>query len=180
MNNTIKGLLGLCLLLIFILLIEWLVLGTSNEEIGVTDHGDKKELALIGLPKLELENQTEETFSSMVESPLFIQGRTPIADDIDDKIDEVVGKVDDVTLLGIYSIKDKTYALFNKKGKDRKYLKKIQGEDIAGWQIVEIRSDRVLIEQNGKKQTLTLRKPKPKVTKKVRINSPRKKIKHKS
>lgn len=125
MNNTIiKGLMGLSVLLLLVLLIEWQV-GQYREppEELATSTQVSEELP-IELPKLILSKQTEESYSAMVESPLFIEGRKPIIDGVDEKEDEVVGKVDDLTLLGIYSIKDKTMVLFNKKGKGRNYLRK--------------------------------------------------------
>jgi len=76
------------------------------------------------------------------------------------------GQIDDLVLLGIYSNKDKMNALFNKKGKQKTFLKKTEGEHVAGWLIKEIKSDRIVLEQAGKQKTVMLRMPKPKTIKK--------------
>jgi len=78
----------------------------------------------------------------------------------------------------LYSIQDKKIALFQAKGKDKNYLKKSEGEDVAGWKLIEIKVDSVVMEQHGKQQTLMLRKPKPKVAKRVKpVRTSRKKVK---
>lgn len=175
-NNIIKGLIAICLLLLLILLIEWQV--GKPEDLGETDpvKAEENQELLIELPQLKLATQTVESYSHMVNSPLFIQGRKTITEAVEEE-NENVGKVDDLTLLGIYSVKDKQYVLFSKKGKDKTYLKKLEGEDVSGWQIIEIKSDRVTVEQQGKQETLLLRKPKPKTNKRVRSKpkAPRKK-----
>ncbi len=178
-NNIIKGLIAICLLLLLMLLIEWQI--GKPEDLGavVPIKSAEKQDLLIELPKLKLAEQTVESYSHMVSSPLFIQGRKTITEALEEEATESVGKVDDLTLLGIYSVKDKQYALFSKKGKDKTYLKKLEGEEVSGWQIIEIKPDRVVVEQQGKQETLLLRKPKPKTNKRVRPKpkAPRKKDK---
>ncbi len=125
-----------------------------------------------------------ESYSQMVERPLFIAGRKPVIESTKEAIsNEESGKIEDLILLGIYSIKGEVKALFNKKGRDikgrnKKTLKKLEGEDVDGWLLKEIQSDRVILEQQGNTQTLMLRKPKPTSLKRPRRNKiPRKKTK---
>ena len=165
MNNIVKGLIALCFLLLLILMIEWALIKPS-EQLAIKTTPTEKNQVLTELPKLVLAKQTVENYSQMVERPLFVQGRKPvIVDDEELSVNEDAGEIDDLVLLGIYSIDGKTSTLFNKKGKERKYLKKSEGEDVAGWLIKEIKPDRVILEQRGSKQTVMLRKPKPKTRK---------------
>jgi len=180
MNNAIKALIAVCLLLLIALLIEW-QLGKTQQQIVVSASSIDVDNSVVELPKLKITKQTAESYSQMVESPLFIQGRKPIDDDDDEKTEETVGKIDDLSLQGLYSIQDKKIALFQAKGKDQNYLKKSEGEDVAGWKLIEIKADSVVMEQHGKQQNLMLRKPKPKVQKRVKpTRTSRKKIKNKS
>jgi len=168
MNNAIKILIGICLLLLIVLLIEW-QLGQPAQQTTVPANSIDGDNALVKLPKLQITKKTPESYSQMVESPLFIQGRKPIlAEGGEEQTEEVAGKIDDLSLQGLYSIQDKQIALFQAKGKDKHYLKKSEGEDVAGWKLIEIKVDSVIMEQHGKQQTLMLRKPKPKVQKKVK------------
>jgi len=168
MNNTIKALIGLCLLLLIVLLIEW-QLGKPTEQTVVSASSTDRDNSLVELPKLKITKQTAESYSQMVESPLFIQGRKPILTEAGDaQIEEIVGKIDDLSLQGLYSIQGKKIALFQTKGKDKNYLKKSEGEDVAGWKLIEIKIDSVVMEQHGRKQSLMLRKPKPKIPKRVK------------
>lgn len=179
MNNIIKGLIALCFLLLLILVVEWGLIEPSEQATAQSKSVDKNQ-GLTELPKLILAKQAVESYSHMVESPLFVQGRKPVIEEGEElTLNEDVGEIDDLVLLGIYSINGKTNTLFNKKGKDRKYLKKSEGEDVAGWLIKEIKPDRVVLEQRGNKQTVMLRKPKPKMrkpSKRPKLAALRKKI----
>ena len=171
-SNVIKLLLGSCLLMLCILLIE---LGLSllsdnpfDDPVSATgkQQGDATEL-----PELNVAKKAVESYTDMVERPLFIKGRKPMveAEDTTAPVEEV-SKIDDLTLLGIYSVKGKMTALFNKTGIDSKYLKKSEGDDVSGWILQEIKTDKVILERTGKQQTVMLRKPKPKMpTAKPRI-----------
>jgi len=178
MTNAIKTLIGICLLLLITLLIEW-QLGKPAQQMSALVKAIDRDNSLVELPKLKITEQTAESYSQMVENPLFIQGRKPIlVEGGGEQNEQVVGKIDDLSLQGLYSIQDKKIALFQAKGKDKNYLKKSEGEDVAGWKLIEIKVDSVVMEQHGKQQTLMLRKPKPKVAKRVKpVRTSRKKVK---
>ncbi|NOR71098.1 MAG: hypothetical protein GQ532_15605 [Methylomarinum sp.] len=176
-NNIIKGLSGLCLLLILALIIEWWLIEAPEQVSEQAIIGDD---AQVELPKLTLAKKTVESYTQMVESPLFIKGRKPVIDGEENGlVNEDIGQIDDLVLLGIYSNKDKLNALFNKKGKQKTYLKKSEGEDVAGWLIKEIKADSVVLELAGKQKTVMLRKPKPTTIKKPK-RTPRNNTKLKS
>jgi type II secretory pathway component PulC len=165
-SKVIKLLLGLCLLMLVILLIEFgLSLGDQSQFDKPITASEKQQVESNDLPELNVAKQELESYNDMVESPLFIEGRKPIAEIEEEKPVEQVSKIDDLTLLGIYSVKGHMTAMFNKAGKDKKYLKKSEGDDVSGWTLQEIKSDKVVLERTGKKQTVMLRKPKAKMPK---------------
>ncbi|MCK4843330.1 MAG: hypothetical protein KAT04_15835 [Methylococcales bacterium] len=163
-SKAVNLLLGICLLLICILIAEWLLINssaTSSIELLVTE---KVQDAAIDLPELMLEQQPIEAYSAMVDSPLFIEGRKPVSQEEGNKVDEGVSKIDDLVLVGVFSAKEQMVALFSKQGARKKYSKKIEGDDIAGWQVKEIKQDRVVLQRSGRQQTVMLRKSKQKST----------------
>jgi len=162
-NHVIKGLSGLCLLLLLLLLVEWLLTETSEQAMVNSILVEQQPRALTELPQLEIEIKALEGYSQMVESPVFIEGRKPIVDDAEaESVNEESTEIKDLELQGIYSVKGEMIVLFNKKGAERKYLKKSAGQDVNGWLLQEINADRVVLERDGKQQTVMLRKPKPK------------------
>ncbi len=161
--SLMKLLLGICVFLLVILLMEWLLIGGSDnlavESLMSDQNGQSQE---IELPNLVLEKQSLERYSDMVDRPLFIEGRKPVVDDeIDGDKQEQASQIDDLILDGIYSLKGKMYALFRKQQRDKEYFKKSAGDDISGWLIKELQPDRAILERAGKQQTIMLRKPKP-------------------
>ena len=168
-SNIIKLLLVLCILLLMVLFIEWELAEPAenlNSETPVTEEESQAERQK--LPVIKLSKQSIETYSHMVDSPLFIEGRKPVVGAIEETESEDFGKIEDLFLVGIYSVEERMVALFNKKGTDGKYLKKAKGDDVSGWMLEEINADNVILEQDGKKQTLMLRAPKPKQSHKAK------------
>ncbi len=161
-RNLIKLLLSLCLILLLVLLAEWwLADGVDRSlENGERERSEKDALRT-ELPEIKLSAGSAETYADMVERPLFIEGRRPVAED-DEEADQQqeVDSVDDLVLIGIYTDDKRLMALFSKKGRGRDFLKKSQGDDIGGWLLEEVRSDSVVLDKDGKRQTLLLRKPK--------------------
>lgn len=162
-NQGLKWLAGACGLLIMGLFIEWIVMGAAKRplsELQVAVKAIKSET--MELPKLSIKKQLVGKYFHMVENPLFIEGRKPMPDVETEVISQAVGKIEDLILVGIYSIQGRITALFEQKGGDKASLKKSEGDDVSGWLLKEVQSDRVILEQAGKEQTLLLRKPKPK------------------
>ena len=164
-SRVIKLLLGLCLILLVILLVEWLVISFFNppavKSISAKVSQDMK------LPELVLTKQSTETYLDMVDRPLFIKGRKPVIDLNEDSDIQELGKIEDLILVGIYSKDGHMIALFSQQGSEKKYLKKSEGDDIAGWLLKEIQADQIILEQAGEQQTIMLRKPKPKTKPKI-------------
>lgn len=185
-SNIIKLLLVLCVLLVLVLFIEW-ELAEPPEKLNIEapaieeeSQNQSQKLTIIKLSEQSLDSYTE-----MVNSPLFIKGRQPIADLVEEAEDQDVGSIEDLFLVGIYSTEEGMMALFKTKGSNEKYLKKSRGDDVSGWMLEKIQADQVILERDGKRQALLLRAPKPKS--KFKVKPPkrakpvaRKKIKLKS
>ena len=169
-NRVIKILIYCCLGLLVISLTEWGVAEYSKRQLlNSLSNNDNQSYMDNKLPEFNLFSMSEETYTEMIERPLFIQGRRPIITEETTDVKELdTGKIDDWVLVGIYSNEDKLTGLFRSLAKQGKHLKKIQGEDISGWVLKEIQTDRIVLEQAGKLQTLMLRKPKPMASKKTK------------
>ncbi|MCK5191110.1 MAG: hypothetical protein KAR12_13765 [Methylococcales bacterium] len=164
-SRVIKLLLGLCVLLLIILLVEWLAISFSEtpavKSLSAVEGHDME------LPELVLTEQSIETYLDMVDRPLFIKGRKPVIDLNDDSDIQEFGKIEDLVLVGIYSKDGHMIALFSQQGSEKKYLKKSEGDDISGWLLKEIQADQIILEQAGEQQSIMLRKPKPKTKPKI-------------
>ncbi len=162
-NQGLKWLAGACGLMLMVLLMEWMIFGASeSQSIELLENIKEPQTTEMELPKLGLDKQSAEKYISMVENPLFIEGRNPVPEDEPKITSQVVSKIDDLGLVGIYSVDDQIVALFTQKGSDKKSLKKVEGDDISGWLVKEIRLDKVILEQAGKEEIIVLRSPKPK------------------
>ena len=169
-SNIIKFLMILSVLLLIILFIEWeLAEPAVNLDIETPATEKESQSQSQKLSVIKLTRQPAESYSQMVDSPLFIKGRKPpVAGDLDETENQNAGKIEDLYLVGIYSVEERIVALFNKRGKGGKYLKKTKGDDVSGWMLEEIKVDKVILERGGKKQTLMLRTPKPKQPRKAK------------
>jgi len=162
-SNVIKLFLALCALLLLILFIEWeLAEPSENQDIEILATKEKPQNQSQKLTVIKLSEQPIESYSQMVNSPLFIKERKPVAGVVEETEELGAGNIEDLFLVGIYSSEESLIALFSKKGIDRKYLKKAKGDDVSGWMLEEIQADKVILERDGNKQTLMLRAPKPK------------------
>ncbi len=159
-KNLIKLQVAVCLVLVIILMLEWIFLGSAENPISAGSVSGEEEVSEVALPEIQFSVQALETYSDMGDRPLFIEGRRPVTEEEEETDSLEVENVDDLILMGIYRVEGQMTAMFSRSGSDKTYLKKIQGDDISGWLLKEIRSDNVLLERDGKLQTLMLRKPK--------------------
>ncbi|WP_305910016.1 type II secretion system protein N [Methylomarinum sp. Ch1-1] len=172
-HNLIKLLLSLCLLLLVILLLEWLFIGSPDYSQPLDSQNGKADGLEVNLPAIKFSAASPDSYTDMVERPLFIEGRRPVIEDEEDDASQQVDKIEDLVLVGIYTVESEMTALFSKQGRDETYLKKSRGDDISGWLLQEIQADRVILEREGKRQTLMLRKPKPESASKRMPRTPR-------
>jgi len=161
-NPLIKILLVGCALLGLLLLLEWFWLTRPDQ--GQARLNKTATLENIQLPQLDFSEQTLDRNQQMVSRPLFIKVRRPIEGGA--KVD-----IDEFLLMGVYQVDDKPMALIKDKTQQGSYLKKTEGETIAGWEIKQILPDRIVVERSGSEKIVALRKPKPK-TARIRSRLP--------
>jgi hypothetical protein len=120
------------------------------------------------LPQIDLEATSEEQYSDLVERPLFIKGRKPVAEPEPESVPvAAVKKVEALNweLTGIFTTPKGVTAFFSRTGakipKDN-YKKLKLGEELEGWKLSAISLENVTLSQTGESKTLPLRKVKPK------------------
>lgn len=120
------------------------------------------------LPQIDLEATSEEQYSDLVERPLFIKGRKPVAEPESESVPvAAVKKVEALNweLTGIFTTPKGVTAFFSRTGakipKDN-YKKLKLGEELEGWKLSAISLENVTLSQTGESKTLPLRKVKPK------------------
>ncbi|MGR9053919.1 MAG: hypothetical protein ACU84J_14835 [Gammaproteobacteria bacterium] len=167
MNIKLIKLLGtVCSALLLVITAEWQYARYAKKKLISEQHAQQASgYTDSKLPQLELLQQPEDSFSEMVNRPLFIEGRRPVFES-EDETEEAAVPMEkfDWQLDGVYLHEKTTMALFsNAKNRTRqeKFLKKSLGEEIEGWRLTGIEPGKVLLEQGGQKQELLLRKPKP-------------------
>ncbi len=115
------------------------------------------------LPTIAAAKPSADADAEMVDRPLFIEGRKPLAEvDLTAKAQNVeTSQIEDWVLNGVYNKDKSQFALFAKKNEAKKYQKISVGQQISGWLLKEIQPDRVILEQAGQQKSLMLRKPRP-------------------
>lgn len=158
--HFIKLMLGFSVLLAGILLIEWMMLGSDEDPSKTSINSSEHTMDTATLPEIKFVDKAPEMYADMVERPLFIDGRRPVVESEDEPVSEVAGKIEDITLMGVYTQDDQSVALVKVQDDNEQYAKKKLGDEISGWLLQRIEKDRVILERDGDEQTLLLRKPK--------------------
>ena len=154
-----------CGVLGIVLLLEWAGAEISRGQLQDTlNKSIEADYQAEPLPSLDLSKLTAVSYNNIIERPLFIEGRKPLPEEIEDGAETAAdaGELDDWILIGIYN-KDKTskkqVALFRNKKEAKKFLKLYEEQTISGWLLKEIQSDRVFLEMGGQQKSVMLRKP---------------------
>ena len=162
-SNLIKLLFALCALFVVVLLLELQFLDSAESQLSESKSLDKEIGGQhIKLPEITLSKQAKETYTTIVEKPLFLKGRKPVEENIELNEKKVGGKIDELILDGIYTVDGRMVALMRESRAGKDYLKKSESEEIVGWIIKEIRADSVILESAGNEKTIMLRKPRAK------------------
>ncbi|QPK64641.1 hypothetical protein IVG45_06720 [Methylomonas sp. LL1] len=112
------------------------------------------------LPTLNIPKQNTDSVNAIIERPLFIEGRRPLVETpVETAETSDTGQLDDWLLIGTYTKNKRPTALFRKQNEARKFLKLNQDQLISGWQLKEILSDRVVLQQGAQQKPVMLRKP---------------------
>lgn len=118
------------------------------------------------LPSMSNSKSSAESYSEIVDRPVFLEGRRPIveAPPSDTAQAQDVGQIDDWALIGVYNKDERPTALFSKRNETRKFLKITEEQSISGWQLKKIQSDHVVLQQAGQEKSVVLRKPRAQVS----------------
>lgn len=163
---TLFALIVLNALLVFVLAGEWFAGNETTDavqpEVKTVEAQDEE------LPSLDLEAKSEEEYSDLVERPLFIKGRKPVAEPEAENAPVAEVKRNEAfvwNLTGVFSTPKGVTAFFSRiNGKVEKdnYRKLKLGDALDGWKLTEIYPDKVTFTQTGETKNLSLRKAKPK------------------
>jgi hypothetical protein len=117
---------------------------------------------------LDLSDPSEESYSDLVERPMFIKGRKPVEEPIPEEMALATAhKTENVNweLIGIYRTPKGTTAFFSRSNghlpKDN-FRKCKLGDSLDGWQLSDINENGVNLTQGTETKNLPLRKMKPK------------------
>lgn len=163
---TLFALIALNALFIFVLAGEWFAGGENTD--AVQREAKTVETQDEELPSLDLEAKSEDEYSDLVERPLFIKGRKPVAEPEAENAPVAEVKRNEAfvwNLTGVFATPKGVTAFFSRiNGKVEKdnYRKLKIGGEIDGWKLSEIYPDKVVFSQAGEIKTLSLRKAKPK------------------
>ncbi len=149
-------------LLLLLFAVEWFWLHSDETVAEPVDHiADSG--AEDSLPVMDFSGQSLDKYIALVEKPLFIQGRKPVESVEEKLLPETSSDIEQLALMGVYSLEGEYFALVDdKSAQTKKYFKKKKGDSIAGWVIEQIEPDRIVLLRGGQKKTVMLRKPKPK------------------
>jgi hypothetical protein len=176
---------AICAALLVIIVIEWLIANFSESRLMRSiESSTTSNLSIDPVPEVDLGAKTEESYVDLVARPLFLKGRKPVEENVAEKEKEQNGsETFDWRLDGIYTGKNGLAALLSRskdrglspavpgsqptpvagsKGKPDNYRKVSENEDVDGWRLTQIKTDRVVFELGGESKELVLRKPKPK------------------
>ncbi len=163
---TLFALIVLNALLVFVLAGEWFAgnetTNAPQSEVKTVETQDEE------LPSLDLEAKSEDEYSDLVERPLFIKGRKPVAEPEAENAPVAEVKRNEAfvwNLTGVFSTPKGVTAFFSRiNGKVEKdnYRKLKLGDALDGWKLTEIYPDKVTFTQTGETKNLSLRKAKPK------------------
>lgn len=164
--KLIKTLISICLVLLLIIALEWLYAQHVQEEQLQSTIKPPSAPTLPDMPTINLNAliQAEESYSDLVNRPLFISGRKPIPEDAPIQAPSTgVSNTVDWQLKGIYTTKKGLMALLTRtvaKTPGDKYRKVIVGGNIDGWKVTEIHPDKIKLAQGDVQKEFLLRKPK--------------------
>jgi hypothetical protein len=123
------------------------------------------------MPQIDLHKKPQDSYGDFVARPLFIKGRRPVVESVQEGTTAVVQNVDtsivfDWELIGIYTTQRGLSALFSReiaKAAKDKYRRIALGADLDGWKLSEINQEKAIVKQGDQKKELLLRKAKVKV-----------------
>lgn len=150
---------------------EWFYADYSHKELLESMHYSKAAIDKPSeLPAFKMEKFNPLAHHDLVDRPLFIEGRKPVVETVEQSVQDLESsQIDDWILIGIFNRHNSLIAMFTKKSEGKKILKIEAQKLISGWTLKEIESDRVILQQGEQQKMILLRKPRPD----VKPNQPR-------
>lgn len=113
------------------------------------------------LPSIADDKGSAESYSEIVDRPVFIEGRRPVveASAAANTQNQDLGQIEDWELIGVYNKDKRPTALFRKRNEAKKFMKISEEQSISGWQLKQIQADHVVLLQAGQEKSVVLRKP---------------------
>ncbi|MDD5462796.1 MAG: hypothetical protein PHG00_14385 [Methylococcales bacterium] len=171
MNTRLVSVLAIvCAVLVLIIFGEWFYARQTQKRLLAPITSTEIKISLEEMPVIKLSERSAESYSDMVDRPLFIKGRKPV--DEPPSAEEAQGlaaaeNIFDWRLDGVYSSKKGLFALFSRPKlevpKDN-FRKLTMNNTLNGWKVAEIHKDKVLLKQGTQQKELLLQKPKIKQT----------------
>ncbi|MCK9605659.1 MAG: hypothetical protein M0R33_04315 [Methylomonas sp.] len=157
-----------------ILLAEWIMGETQGNQLQtILDKTIQSEYQSESMPVLTQPRPFNDSMNEIVERPLFIEGRKPLPEQVVEGPETTDnGQLDDWQLIGIYDKNNRKIALFRKQNEAKTFLKLNETQMITGWQLKQIQSDRVVLQQGGQQKSIMLRKPRVQAPVPIRSNRP--------
>jgi hypothetical protein len=148
-----------CLILAVIVIGEWWVASHSYQNLLTSvDEIDEVADEVETMPEIKLAEQSLESYSAMVNRPLFTEGRKPIEDSEESTpLQEFTGNVE-LILTGLVDMPGGVTAML--RDNNNKHYRAKQGEEAQGWEVARIETDKIIIERGSDRKELMLRKPK--------------------
>ena len=164
---------GLCAVFGVVALLEWSRLESQlRDQQSAIATPVESELSFEKISEVDFELPVIDSYTDVVERPLFVEGRRPLEkpDDALEQTDKYQGEKLQAKLMGIYSGSDGMTALI--LDAEGKYVRVKKQDSIDGWQVEALFPDRVTLKQGVETQDLKLHKPKPKFSRKPRQRMP--------
>jgi hypothetical protein len=166
-SKLIKALSIVCLVFIAVITLEWFYATNAQEQLLSSISQPSKQAVTDKMPTINLNAQTEAVYVDLVNRPLFISGRKPVAevDQTPEQVTAGVAGTFDWQLNGILTTKKGLMALLTRtivKTPSDKYRKVIVGDNIEGWKVAQIHADKIQLTQGSTQKELLLRKLKAK------------------
>lgn len=166
-RSTLFVLIALNALFVAVLAMEWVE--STKAPPAISQNKTNNAESESSIPELDLTATGEDSYSDLVERPMFIKGRKPVNEPVPETVPvAAVKKVEAFVweLSGIFTTPKGVTAFFNRTNakvpKDN-YRKYKVGQELDGWKVTEIHTDNVVLMQTNETKTLPLRKLKPKI-----------------
>lgn len=164
---TLAFIFAICsVLLIFLIIVQTYYSESYREQLfHEIESVDSAGFALQEIPGSPLSERQLDDYSELVERPLFFNERRPVVpgEGTTEEPEAEKKALKEITLklIGIINTPDSVYALFQdpKAKPDESQFKHLkQGDDVNGWTLKEIKTDRVIISSTTGSEEILLRK----------------------